>query len=227
MEESDLYEPIKRYFSQRGFRVRGEVGECDLCAELDGSLVAVELKRRLELRLLEQAVERQRSADLVYVAVPSGAFATRRTRRAQQERLIRRLELGCLVVSSGGVVEPFFHPEPYRPRRRRTKRSRLLREISSRSVDGNVGGTSARPRLTAYREQALEVAWTLSERGPASPREVRKSGAPPKAPSILQKNYYGWFVRVDRGVYGLTEAGERALADYPELTARFSRKAEG
>ncbi len=227
MEESDLYEPVKHFFLQRGFRVRGEVAECDLCAELDGSLVAVELKRRLELRLLEQAVERQRSADLVYVAVPAEAFATRRTRRAQQHRLIRRLELGCLTVSSGGIVEPLFHPEPYRPRRRRRQRTRLLRELSSRSVDGNVGGTPARPRLTAYREQALEVAWTLAERGPSSPREVRELGAPAKTASILQKNYYGWFFRVERGLYGLTDAGERALADFPELVGRFSRKENG
>jgi hypothetical protein len=33
----------------------------------------------------------------------------------------------------------------------------------------------------------------------------------PDAPKILLSNVYGWFVRVERGIYTLSEAGKAAL----------------
>jgi hypothetical protein len=41
----------------------------------------------------------------------------------------------------------------------------------------------------------------------------------PDAPKILLRNVYGWFFRVERGVYGLTQLGTAALARWPQLTA--------
>jgi hypothetical protein len=38
----------------------------------------------------------------------------------------------------------------------------------------------------------------------------------PDAPKILLHNVYGWFVRVERGVYGLTEAGRAALVRWED-----------
>jgi hypothetical protein len=35
-------------------------------------------------------------------------------------------------------------------------------------------------------------------------------------PKIQQRNVYGWFVRVERGVYGLTEGGKAALVRWKE-----------
>ena len=34
-------------------------------------------------------------------------------------------------------------------------------------------------------------------------------------PKILLHNVYGWFFRVERGVYGLTQAGTEALSRWP------------
>jgi hypothetical protein len=34
----------------------------------------------------------------------------------------------------------------------------------------------------------------------------------PDAPKILLRNVYGWFERVERGLYGLTETGRAAIA---------------
>jgi len=39
--------------------------------------------------------------------------------------------------------------------------------------------------------------------------------ASPDAPTILLRNVYGWFVRIRRGVYALTEAGRAALIRWP------------
>lgn len=223
MTETSLYAPVRDFFETRGFRVRGEVASCDLAAERDGRVVAVELKTRLELRLLEQAVERQRSADLVYIAIPSGAFARRRSRRVQQQRLVRRLELGLITVSEHGHADVLFHPEPYRPRRRRSGRATLVREIASRSSDENTGGSPGGPKMTAYREAALKVAWTLSRLETASPKRLKEEAAVSKAPAIVQRNYYGWFVRVEPGVYALTSSGEEAIREHSELVARFEK----
>jgi hypothetical protein len=41
----------------------------------------------------------------------------------------------------------------------------------------------------------------------------------PDAPKILLRNVYGWFFRVERGVYALTQLGTAALARWPQLTA--------
>jgi hypothetical protein len=40
-----------------------------------------------------------------------------------------------------------------------------------------------------------------------------------RAPQILQKDHYGWFHRVERGVYGLTPNGMGALETYADVVA--------
>ncbi len=62
--------------------------------------------------------------------------------------------------------------------------------------------------MTAYRQRALACAAALAE-GARRPRELKP--AVPDALSILRRNVYGWFVRVERGVYALTETGRAAL----------------
>jgi hypothetical protein len=67
--------------------------------------------------------------------------------------------------------------------------------------------------MTAYRQQALGCALTLAS-GPLPVREIRSSI--PDAGKILLSNVYGWFERLDRGVYGLTDAGREALQQWPQ-----------
>jgi hypothetical protein len=67
--------------------------------------------------------------------------------------------------------------------------------------------------MTAYRQQALACAAALVE-GPRRVREVKQ--ASPDAPKILLHNVYGWFVRVERGVYALAEPGKAALLRWPQ-----------
>ena len=47
----------------------------------------------------------------------------------------------------------------------------------------------------------------------ARPRDLKATT--PIAARILLDNVYGWFDRIDRGVYGLTSAGEEALKRWP------------
>ncbi|MFX8676652.1 DUF2161 family putative PD-(D/E)XK-type phosphodiesterase, partial [Acinetobacter baumannii] len=58
---------------------------------------------------------------------------------------------------------------------------------------------------------ALACAAALAS-GPGRPRDLKPLAA--DAAGILQHNVYGWFERVSRGVYGLTETGRLALAHW-------------
>jgi hypothetical protein len=46
---------------------------------------------------------------------------------------------------------------------------------------------------------------------PRRPRDLRALA--PDAAAILQRNVYGWFARVERGLYGLSPVGEAALVE--------------
>lgn len=51
-----------------------------------------------------------------------------------------------------------------------------------------------------------------------TPAELRRRSGVPGAAAFLQKNYYGWFLRVGRGRYTLTDAGHAALIEYANIT---------
>jgi hypothetical protein len=108
-------------------------------------------------------------------------------------------------------------------RKKATKSKRaILTEIAGRSGDYNEGGTTRRKRITAYRENALQIACLLEQNGPMTPRKLRELGAGPKTLSILSGNVYGWFERVERGVYRITQQGREELKTYAHVTRRFA-----
>ena len=124
--------------------------------------------------------------------------------------------MGLLGVSATGRVEVLVQPGPWRPRRDQRRRVRLINEHRRRIGDPAMGGMSKTPIMTAYRQQALACAASLSQ-GPRRTSEVKT--IVPDAPKILLRNVYGWFCRVERGVYGLTPAGTVALGRWSQLPA--------
>lgn len=211
--ETQLYLPVKEFLLRLGYTVRGEVDGCDLVARRGSDLIVVELKRSVNLTLILQGIDRQRLTDHVYLAVAAPRHS-RQKRWREVVRLCRLLGLGLLTVTPGGRVEVICEPAPYRPRKAAARRRRLLAEFDGRSGDYNTGGSAQRPLVTAYREEALRVAAYLAAHGPSPVRAVREALGSPKAASILQRNVYGWFRRLARGVYELTPAGREALAAY-------------
>ena len=67
--------------------------------------------------------------------------------------------------------------------------------------------------MTAYRQEALSCAAALTD-GPKRPRDLKSRS--PNAAKILQRNVYGWFQRIDRGLYDLTKAGKEVLVKWPQ-----------
>ncbi|RPI78522.1 MAG: hypothetical protein EHM45_06285 [Desulfobacteraceae bacterium] len=228
LREQDLYLPVKTLLEAKDFSVRSEVHGCDITAVRANELVIVELKKSLNLELLLQAADRQKMADLVYCAVPKPRnFFSSRWRDLQH--LLRRLELGLIFISftgRQGYAEIVFDPLPFDRAKSigqaKKKRTRLLAEAGRRSVDGNLGGSTGKKILTAYREEALHIAFLLQQQGPLSAKELKKMGTDPeKTYRTLYDNVYGWFRRTGKSIYALTPAGEKALAEYAWVVQRF------
>ncbi len=227
IRETDLYPPLQKYLTEQGYTVRAEVNGCDVTAAKGDDLIVIELKRSVNLTLLVQATRRQRITDSVYVAVPAppGGIWTKQWKGIRH--VLRRLELGLILVtvrSRVPRVEIVFHPVPFDRKKQKRARRAVLQEMEGRSGDFNTGGSTQRKLVTAYRESAIHIACLLDLRGPMSPRELRAEGTGPKTTSIMYDNVYGWFERVERGVYGITATGRQALRDYPELVKAYRPK---
>jgi hypothetical protein len=170
-------------------------------------VVIGELKLSFSLDLVLQAVDRTTACDEVWLAV--GPAGRGRLRDPRARKLCRYLGFGLLGVSSAGAVELLVEPGPWRPRQDKKRRARLIDEHRKRIGDPAPGGSTRQPIMTAYRQQALACAASLAQ-GPRRTSELR--AVVPNAPGILFRNWYGWFTRVERGVYELTPEGTVALA---------------
>jgi hypothetical protein len=215
----------------QGYVVKGEIGACDVVAVRDDEgPVVVELKERMTLALILQAVDRLAFSDTVYVAfrVGKGHSASWRTRRKQVTGLLRRLGVGLLTVSERGDVVPVLDPAPYRPRSQTSRRERLLREFAERVGDPEDGGSPSRQRLTAYRQDALRCASQLAADGVLKVSVLSERTAVSRAGPILRDNHYGWFDRVKIGHYALSPKGGRDLLHWSEALERLGsgRKAD-
>lgn len=224
MPETDLYAPIKTFLEAQGYEVKAEITDCDLVAQRDNEApVIVELKLNLSLALLLQGVDRQAITDWVYVAAPKGKTKRWRGQVRDAVKLCRRLGLGLISVSTRGLVEVHVDPGPYQPRKNKKRTTALLREFARRVGDPNKGGQVGRPIVTAYRQDALRIAVGLQQLGSSRPALLAKSCGVPKAGVILSKDHYGWFIKIERGVYDLGPAGLLALETYADVVKTINK----
>lgn len=210
--ETALYPPVKAFLEGAGYVVKGEVGGCDVVGVSDGEprlVVVCELKLSFNLELILQAVDRATIADEVWIAARISATGRGREADKRYRQLCRRLGIGMLGVTDGGVVSVIVSSISPMPRTNPKRRSRLVREHQRRAGDPALGGSTRIPIMTAYRQQALICAQAMLD-GPMRPRDMRQ--AAPDAGKILLGNVYGWFERVSPGVYQLTEVGRAAAA---------------
>lgn len=225
--ETDLYRPVYNYLVKQDYTVRSEVHNCDIAAIKGDELIIIEMKRALNITLLAQAVQRQKITDSVYVAIPRPPDKRKWMAQSKAvQALLKRLEIGLILVSlkrGRPPVEIIFHPTPVQRRKQKHVHRAIIQEIERRSADFNQGGSTRRKLVTAYRENAIQIACFLTERGPLSPKELRALGTGEKTLSILSRNVYSWFERVSRGLYTLSSQGKTELGNYPELVGCFLR----
>jgi hypothetical protein len=225
--ESELYAPLKTHLEYIGFEVKAEVGKCDIVALRNNIMIAVEMKLSFGLPVIYQALERLSACDLVYVAtgVPDGRKA--RSNWDKQvpyaERLCKMLGVGLIEVRDG-IVTTLVDPETYAPKKSPKLRNRLLSEFTRRSGDHNIGGTTKRPRVTAYREDCLKLARFLSKGDTLKVSTIRKGTGLEKSAGMLRSNVYGWFDKKCRGEYVISSSGIDALFLYADVIATQVKK---
>lgn len=211
--ETTLYAAVKGHLERLGYEAKGEICGCDIVAIRAGEpplLVITEMKMTFTLELVLQGVDRSAAADEIWLAVHVSRRGRDRDRRVH--KLCRMLGFGLLGVDpKRNAVEVLAEPAPYKPRPNLKRRARLSKEHLQRRGDPTSGGSTRKPIMTAYRQQALACAEALRD-GVRQPRSLKAIA--PDAGRILLTNVYGWFERVERGSYGLTPSGRDALASF-------------
>ena len=209
--ETKLYQPVKEFLKRLGFEAKGEVCGCDIVALDNGQPVAFiicELKLSFSLELILQAVDRSTACDIMWIAVQAKNNGRGKESDPRAKKLCRYLDFGLLRVNPSNTVEVVVKPQPWKPRRDTKLRSRILEEFNKRQGDPSVGGSSRKPIMAAYRQQAILCAQTINK-GETKLSVLKKTI--PDAAKILQRNVYGWFFRRERGHYVLTDSGKLAV----------------
>ncbi len=222
LRETDLYPPIKGFLEDQGYVVKSEVGAADVVAVRGGEPpVIVELKLGFSLALVHQCVARLRVSDDVYMAVARGKGRRFAKSVKEMTTLARRLGLGLITVRlSDGLVEVHCDPGPYAPRKSKAREGALLREFARRVGDPNDGGQTRVGLITAYRQDALKVALYLYEVGACKGADVARETGVDRATRMMRDDHYGWFEKVEKGVYGLTPKGAEAVMQSERVLGR-------
>lgn len=228
--EEELYLPVKAFLEGQGYAVKAEVRGCDLVARRgEEPPVIVELKKAFSLALLLQGVDRLAVSEQVYLAfaAPARAAGWRGDRRGIV-KLCRRLGLGLLMVHPDTtLVEPLLDPLPYQPRPNRKRQALLLKEFAHRVGDPNTGGQTRRPIVTVYRQNALRCAALLQREGATKAAAVAAGTGVATAAALMRQDVYGWFRRVERGIYELSPKGREALVLYADVVQALAAAAPG
>ncbi len=215
MKETDLFKPIKRLLESQGYLVKAEVKDIDVLACKDDIYIAVELKTKISLKLIYQAVDRQKTMDIVYISIPKSSIPKSRALYKQFIHLLKRLEIGLIVVENEHA-DVLLEASPFNLEKSRAsykkKKQRIIKEYYLRKNKVNVGGTKGKT-LTRYKEMVVEIGLFLIEHEQASPKDIMQATQIKKVASILQKNYHQYFERVSRGIYQLTDKGKKEIND--------------
>ena len=211
--ENDLYNPVKTLFENNGYVVQAEVNNCDVMCVKDSQIIVIELKKEFNLKLVYQAIERQNITNSVFVCITRPKNCKRDTLWKNMTNLLKRLNLGLILVSMDSDLkkaEIIFEPKEMKVKKNK-KAQKALNEFSSRSGHYNSGGVNKTKIITSYREKSIKLACTLENKTYLSLKELKQLGFDEKVGRILNDNYYGWFEKVKRGYYCLSNKGKEMI----------------
>lgn len=220
MKESDLYLPLKKFLEEQDYEVKAEVKNCDVVAikkiaasEKAQPPTVIELKLTLNLEVILQAVDRLILSPIVYVGVPNSCGALKKKKRKRIVKLLKMLGIGLLVINpKRKTTQVIVDPTAYQPRQSKPRQQWLIDEFVARAGDPNLGGASTKTgRVTAYKQQAIEIASYLNKHGATKASDIAKKLELPKSRAIVYDNHYGWFQNVSRGIYDLSDLGKSLL----------------
>lgn len=222
IKESDLSNPVVKYFEDLDYAVNCEVNGIDIVARKEEYLIAIELKLSFNMKLLFQVMDRLKFADEVYVALPRPKRRSKDLTKIRQ--LAELLNFGILFVDTGITrhVEPLYIPQSGNKPRNNKRKCRTNKEAASRSVELNTGGVRSVKIITAYREKCIAAASVMQIMGDVSTKELRTEYNFDKdIANVLRKNYYKWFEQTSDKRYALTAAAQDEIAATPEFKRLF------
>lgn len=214
MKETSLYEPIKAYFLEMGYKVQAEVKNCDIACMLKNELIVIEMKKSFNLKLVYQAIDRQSFADKVFVAI-ARPKNFKKKEVSYMIKILKALDIGLITVALDSPlkkVEIILSPKDLALKPRSRRKKAVLNELEKRNLDINKGGSTKKDKvLTAYREKAIFLVCILDKEKTISPKLANKVYGIENAGNILRDNHYGYFQKIERGVYTLSKKGKDML----------------
>ena len=195
--------------------MKSEVGVADVVALRGGEPpLIVELKLGFSLALVHQCIARLAVSDEVYMAVATGKGKPFAKSLKNMTKLCRRLGLGLITVRlKDALVLVHCDPGPYAPRKSKKREVKMLSEFARRVGDPNDGGQTRVGLVTAYRQDALKIAMYLFEVGASKGADVARETGVERATTMMRDDHYGWFEKVEKGVYGLRPKGAEAVTN--------------
>ena len=112
--ETELYLPVKTFFEDIGFSVKGEVKSCDLMAVREDIIIICELKLSFSLKLLYQLMDRKALTENVYAVIPRPKKGHNTKEWKNIVKLLKALDMGLITVALDSpiktvevILEPF------------------------------------------------------------------------------------------------------------------------
>ncbi|MDE6182598.1 MAG: hypothetical protein K2F59_05295, partial [Eubacteriales bacterium] len=113
-KETDLFEPIKKHFIKKGYKVQGEVKNCDIICLKNEEILAIELKKSFNLKVLYQAMERKAFSNYVYIGIERPKNF-RKKEVKNMLKVLEKMEIGLITVAMDSptknvdiVLEPLY-----------------------------------------------------------------------------------------------------------------------
>ena len=211
-KEVQLYAPVKKLFEGYGYTVKAEVNDCDVVALKGDELVVVELKLHFNLKVVYQAMERRSLTDRVYIAIPRPRRYNEKNIRMMR-KLLNELGIGLITVGMRGanIAQIIIEPSKKAAKVNRRKKQYLLEEANGRNMDMNIGGSNRKRIITAYTEASVLALCHMEVYDTLNTAKIKQFGYPDKIRNAVRSNAYGWFEKVDRGTYAMSEIGVNAL----------------
>jgi len=213
--EADMFPPIKAFFESLDYSINAEVKGCDIVLVKNDELILIELKKSFNITLLYQAMARKKAASQVYVAIPRPKKVRDKNYRAMLE-ILSKLEIGLILVAMDSptrIVSIASHPPAIPGSKALKPRERVLREISGRTNDTNIGGVSKTKIMTAYREKCIQLACALYVLGkPQTAAHLqRKYACPINSNGTMKNCAYGWFKFLGNALFELSPKGKSMI----------------
>src|SRR5699024_9847558 len=117
--------------------------------------------------------KRQKITNDVYIAIERPKMSLRKKRWRDLVHLVRRLELGLILVSFEGrrpslevVHEPGFFNRKRSINQGKKERTKLIDEAKKRRSKYNIGVSNNDIKMNVYKEKAIQIEYYLDYLGP-------------------------------------------------------------